>query len=138
MGKQPEQTGTRQRQQTCVNMERVINNTICTVGDNDRLKQTRGQIQAHLTPTRGISLLNLTALLFKRLKQNVSAAGLVPELSRSPQEARQPQPQLQCPNELAAARPSVPADPDPRGAAVHHVRRPGGINALCPALLHRQ
>lgn len=63
---------------------------------------------------------------------------MVPELPRSPQEARQPQPQLQRPGELAAARPSVPADPHPGGAAVHHVRGPGGINAFCPALLLRQ
>lgn len=65
-------------------------------------------------------------------------SGLVPELPSTPQEAREPQPHLQHPHDLAAAQRPVPAHPDPWGAAVHSLRRPGGINALCTTLLHRQ
>lgn len=65
-------------------------------------------------------------------------SGLVSELQSSPQEAREPQPHLQHPDDLTAAQPPVPAHPDPRGAAVHSLWRPGGVNALCTTLLHRQ
>ena len=65
-------------------------------------------------------------------------SGLVPELPSSPQEAREPQPQLQHPHDLAAAQPHVAAHPHARGAAVHSLRGPRGVHALCTTLLHRQ
>lgn len=65
-------------------------------------------------------------------------SGLVPELPSTPQEAREPQPHLLRPHDLPAAQPPAPAHPDPRGAAVHGLRGPGGVNALRAAPLHRQ
>lgn len=78
-------------------------------------------------------LLSNTAPLFVPFN-----SGLVPELPSSPQEAREPQPHVQHAHDLTAARPPVAAHPDPRGAAVHGLRRPRRLNALRTALLHRQ
>lgn len=64
--------------------------------------------------------------------------GVVPELPGPPQEAREPQPHVQRPHDLAAAQPPAATHPHPRGAAVHGLRWPRGVNALRTALLHRQ
>lgn len=83
-------------------------------------------------------MLPRTAARYSQMYPSSSCSGLVPKLQSTPQEAREPQPHLQHPHDLAAVQPALAAQPDPRRAAVHSVRRPGGINALCTTLLHRQ
>lgn len=90
-----------------------------------------------------VTLHSLQIIITTHLCTNVSlpchrTAGVVPELPGPPQEAREPQPHVQRPHDLAAAQPPAAAHPHPRGAAVHGLRWPRGLNALRAALLHRQ
>lgn len=89
-------------------------------------------------PTRVTTVFIFVFVAFKSKGVCPVNSGLVPELPSAPQEAREPQPHLQHPHDLTAAQPPVPAHPDPRGAAVHSLRRPGGIDALGTTLVHRQ